>query len=251
MDVTGVAQTLTTGSMLVAIPLAALAGVVSFLSPCVLPLVPGYLSYMTGVAGAQVGTRKPKRSRAVLGALAFMLGVSVVFVSFGALFGGAGQRLIEHQRMIQMIMGVIVIILGLGFLGAIPALQREFRMHRMPTGTLVGAFMLGLLFAIGWTPCIGPALAAVQSMALSEASAARGALLSFVYVLGLGVPFIILGLMLEKSVSAVGALRRHSKLIMRFGGIMLIAIGLMQVTGYWNELMITLRVWAPQWAVPI
>ena len=251
MDVTGVAQTLTSGSMLIAIPLAALAGLVSFLSPCVLPLVPGYLSYMTGVAGAQVGTRKPKRSRAVLGALSFMFGVSVVFVSFGALFGGAGQRLIEHQRIIQMIMGIIVIVLGLGFLGLIPALQREFRMHRMPTGTLVGAFMLGLLFAIGWTPCIGPALAAVQSMALSEASAARGALLSFVYVLGLGVPFIILGLMLEKSVSAVGALRRHSKFIMRFGGVMLIAIGLMQVTGYWNELMITLRVWAPQWTVPI
>ena len=237
--------------MLIAIPLAAAAGVVSFLSPCVLPLVPGYLSYMTGVAGAQAGSRAPKRSRAVLGALSFMAGVSVVFVSFGALFGGAGQRLIEHQRMIQMIMGVIVIILGLGFLGLIPALQREYRMHRMPTGTLIGAFMLGLLFAIGWTPCIGPALAAVQSMALSEASAARGALLSFVYVLGLGVPFILLGLMMEKSVNAVGVLRRHSKLIMRFGGVMLIAIGLMQVTGYWNELMIDLRVWAPQWAVPL
>lgn len=251
MDVNGVTQTLTTGSMLVAIPLAALAGVISFLSPCVLPLVPGYLSYMTGVAGAQVGTRKPKRSRAVLGAISFMVGVSVVFVSFGALFGGAGQRLIEHQRIIQMVMGVIVIVLGLGFLGLIPALQREYRMHRMPTGTLVGAFMLGLLFAIGWTPCIGPALAAVQSMALSEANAMRGALLSFIYVLGLGVPFIILGAMLEKSVSAVGILRRHSKLIMRFGGVMLIAIGLMQVTGYWNELMVALRVWAPAWTVPL
>ncbi len=237
--------------MLIAIPLAALAGVVSFLSPCVLPLVPGYLSYMTGVAGAQATGRTPTRSRAVIGALAFMTGVAVVFVSFGALFGGLGQRLIEHQRIIQMVMGIIVIILGLGFLGLIPALQREFRMHRMPTGNLVGAFVLGLLFAIGWTPCIGPALAAVQSMALTEASAARGALLSFVYVLGLGVPFILLGMMLERSVRAVGALRRHSRLIMQFGGLLLIAIGLMQVTGYWNELMVTLRDWAPQWAVPL
>ena len=148
-------------------------------------------------------------------------------------------------------MGVLVVILGLGFLGVIPAMQRDIRIHRIPTGTLVGAFLLGAIFAIGWTPCIGPTLAAVQVMALSEASAVRGAILSSAYCLGLGLPFILLALFFERSIRAVAILRRHSRGIMYFGGVMLIVIGMLLVTGFWNELTIGLRIWASQWGVPI
>lgn len=246
-----VTETLTTGSLLAAIPLAFVAGLVSFLSPCVLPLVPGYVAFMTGVAGTNAQGRTKKRSRALVGTLSFITGLAVVFVSYGALFGGVGKVFIEHQRTIQIVMGALVIFLGLGFLGLIPALQREFRMHHKPTGTIAGAFLLGVLFAVGWTPCIGPALAAVQTMALSEANASRGALLSFTYVLGIGIPFLVVGVFLENSIRAVGALRKHSKLVTAIGGLLLIAIGVMQVTGMWNDLMVSLRVWASNWQVPI
>ena len=246
-----VTETLTAGSLLAAIPLAFAAGLVSFLSPCVLPLVPGYVAFMTGVAGTNAQGRTKKRSRALVGTLAFIAGLAVVFVSYGALFGGVGKVFIEHQRTIQIVMGALVIFLGLGFLGLIPALQREFRMHHKPTGTIAGAFLLGVLFAVGWTPCIGPALAAVQTMALSEANASRGALLSFTYVLGIGIPFLVVGVFLENSIRAVGALRKHSKLVTAIGGLLLIAIGVMQVTGMWNDLMVSLRVWVSNWQVPI
>ena len=253
MPINEIVETVTSGSLLLAIPLAFAAGLVSFLSPCVLPLVPGYLSYITGVAGARATAQRTpvSRSRAVWGSIIFVSGFSVVFVSYGALFGGIGQLLLEYQRTIQMVMGIVVVILGLGFLGAIPAIQRDIRIHRVPTGTLLGAFMLGALFAIGWTPCIGPTLAAVQGMALSEASALRGAILSAAYCMGLGLPFILIALFFERSIRTVKILRRHSKAIMHFGGVMLIVIGLLLVTGYWNEITIGLRVWAAEWGVPI
>jgi len=253
MIAAGIAEVVTSGSLLLAIPLAFAAGLISFLSPCVLPLVPGYLSYITGVAGARATSKRTSvsKSREVWGAIIFVAGFSVVFISYGALFGGIGQVLLEYQRSIQLVMGVLVVILGLGFLGVIPAMQRDIRIHRIPTGTLVGAFLLGAIFAIGWTPCIGPTLAAVQVMALSEASAARGAILSAAYCLGLGLPFIFLALFFERSIRAVSILRRHSRGIMYFGGVMLIVIGMLLVTGFWNELTIGLRVWASQWGVPI
>ena len=253
MPINEIVETVTSGSLLLAIPLAFAAGLVSFLSPCVLPLVPGYLSYITGVAGARATAQRTpvSRSRAVWGSMIFVSGFSVVFISYGALFGGIGQLLLEYQRTIQMVMGIVVVILGLGFLGAIPAIQRDIRIHRVPTGTLLGAFMLGALFAIGWTPCIGPTLAAVQGMALSEASALRGAILSAAYCMGLGLPFILIALFFERSIRTVKILRRHSKAIMHFGGVMLIVIGLLLVTGYWNEITIGLRVWAAEWGVPI
>jgi cytochrome c-type biogenesis protein len=253
MSVNEIVEIVTSGSLLLAIPLAFAAGLVSFLSPCVLPLVPGYLSYITGVAGARATAQRTSvsRSRAVWGSLVFVSGFSVVFISYGALFGGIGQLLLEYQRTIQMIMGVVVVILGLGFLGAIPAIQRDIRIHRVPTGTLFGAFLLGALFAIGWTPCIGPTLAAVQGMALTEASAVRGAILSSAYCLGLGLPFVFIALFFERSIRTVKVLRKHSRGIMYFGGVMLIVIGLLLVTGYWNDLTIGLRVWAADWGVPI
>lgn len=244
-----VAETLTAGSMLLAIPLAMAAGFVSFASPCVLPLVPGYLSYMTGVAG-QTG-RGPRRSRALLGTTAFIAGVAAVFVSFGAAFGGLGQLLLTHQRPIQVIMGSVVILLGLAFLGVVPFLRRELRWHRTPSGTVAGAAVLGVLFALGWTPCIGPALAAVQTMAMSEASAARGAVLGLAFCVGLGVPFVVLGLSMERAVRAVSWLRRHTVAITRVGGALLVGIGVLQVTGYWNTVTVYLRVWGAGWQVPL
>ena len=181
----------------------------------------------------------------------FIFGFSVVFISFGALFGGLGQTLLTHQRLLQSILGVVVIILGLGFIGVIPALQREVRLPHQPTGTLVGAFILGVVFAIGWTPCIGPTLGAVQALALQEASALRGAILSASYCLGLGLPFIVIGLMLERGVRSIKFLRKHSKLIMNIGGALLIGIGLLLVTGYWNDVTIWLRSLLPVWAAPL
>ena len=241
----------TSGSMIFAMAAAFFAGLLSFLSPCVLPLVPGYLSYMTGVAGARAQSRKVSvtRSRTLWGTLAFILGFSVIFVSYGALFGGLGHALLSQQRLIQQVMGVVIIVMGLGFLGLIPAFQREIRMHRIPSGTLLGAFALGAVFAIGWTPCIGPTLAAVQGLALSEGSAVRGAVLSAAYCVGLGFPFIVIGLMMERGFRAVKWLRKHSRQVMYVGGALLIFIGLLLVTGYWNTLTINLRVWTSQWWV--
>jgi len=236
------------GSMISGMVAAFIAGLISFLSPCVLPLVPGYLSYVTGVAGAQAKARKVivTRSRTLWGTLAFIAGFSCVFISFGALFGGLGHALLSHQRLIQQVMGVVIIVMGLGFLGVIPAFQREIRMHRIPSGTLLGAFALGAVFAIGWTPCIGPTLAAVQGLALTEGSAGRGAVLSAAYCLGLGFPFVIIGLMMERGVRAVKVLRKHSRTVMYVGGVLLIVIGLLLVTGYWNTLTVSMRVWASQ-----
>jgi len=240
----------TSGSMIFALAAAFAAGLISFLSPCVLPLVPGYLSYMTGVAGARAQSRKESvtRSRTLWGTLAFIAGFSCVFISYGALFGGLGHILLSHQRVIQQVMGVVIIVMGLGFLGLVPALQRDIRLHRMPSGTLLGAFALGALFAIGWTPCIGPTLAAVQGLALSEGSAARGAILSAAYCFGLGFPFIVIGLMMERGVRAIKFLRKHSRQVMYVGGVLLITIGLLLVTGYWNTLTVNMRVWTSQWA---
>jgi cytochrome c-type biogenesis protein len=239
----------TSGSMPIALLVAFAAGLISFLSPCVLPLVPGYLSYMTGVAGARAQSRKDSvtRSRTLWGTLAFIAGFSTVFISYGALFGGLGHALLSHQRLIQQVMGVVIIVMGLGFLGVIPAFQREIRIHRIPSGTLLGAFALGAVFAIGWTPCIGPTLSAVQGLAISEGSAVRGAILSAAYCLGLGFPFIVVGLLMERGVRALKFLRKHSRQVMYVGGVLLIVIGLLLVTGYWNTWTINLRVWATQW----
>jgi len=241
-------DTITSGSMILAMSVAFMAGLISFLSPCVLPLVPGYLSYMAGVAGARAQARQVPvtRSRTLWGTLAFIAGFSIVFISYGALFGGIGHSLLRHQRLIQQVMGVVIIVMGLGFLGLIPAFQREIRVHRIPSGTLLGAFVLGAVFAIGWTPCIGPTLAAVQGLALSEGSAVRGAILSASYCLGLGFPFIVIGVMMERGVRAIKVLRRHSRQVMYVGGVLLIAIGLLLVTGYWNTLTVDLRVWTSQ-----
>lgn len=235
--------TILTGSLALAIPIAFAAGLVSFLSPCVLPLVPGYMSYVTGLTGTELADDERKRSRVLLGSSLFVLGFSVVFVSYGLLFGGLGSILLERQLLIERVLGVVVIVMGLVFMGLIPGLQREYRIHRVPTYGLGGAPVLGVLFGLGWTPCIGPALGAVQTLAFTEGSAARGALLSFVYCIGLGLPFIIFGLGFRYAAGALGWVRCNYVWIMRVGGGLLVLIGVLLVTGGWNHVTIAMRDW--------
>ena len=254
----GIAETVASGSLLLALLLAFAAGVVSFASPCVLPLAPGYLSYVTGLTGAEIAgeerqgtTTVAVKSRVLLGSVLFVLGFSVVFVSYGLLFGGLGSLLLEYQAIISRVLGVIVIAMGLSFMGVIPGMQREWRMHRMPSYSVWGAPVLGVLFGLGWTPCIGPALTAVQSLAFTEASAARGALLSFVYCLGLGLPFILLGLLFRQAAGTLAWVRRHYALIMRIGGGLLVLIGLLLVSGVWDSITIWMRTLVPGFETPI
>jgi len=254
----GIAETVASGSLILAMLLAFAAGIVSFVSPCVLPLAPGYLSYVTGLTGAEIAgeerggtTTVVVKSRVLLGSVLFVMGFSVVFVSYGLLFGGLGSLLLEYQSIISRILGVIVIVMGLSFMGVIPGMQREWRMHRMPSYSVWGAPVLGVLFGLGWTPCIGPALTAVQSLAFTEGSAARGALLSFVYCLGLGLPFILLGLLFRQAAGTLAWVRRHYILIMRIGGGLLVAIGILLVSGLWDSITIWMRTLVPGFETPI
>ena len=232
------------GTLWLALPIAFTAGVIAFLSPCVLPLAPGYLSYVTGLTGAELAGDR-KRGTVLLGSLLFVLGFSVVFVSYGVLFGGVGETLLRYADVVSRVLGVLVILLGLAFMGDIPGLQREFRIHRLPRWGVAGAPLLGLLFGLGWTPCIGPTLAAVQTLAFTEASALRGAVLSFAYCLGLGLPFVILAVAFSRLAGAVSVLRRHSLVIMRVGGVLLVGVGVLLVTGLWNDLTVWLRITVP------
>lgn len=234
---------ITSGSLLFALPIAFAAGIVAFLSPCVLPLAPGYVSYITGLTGAELS--EGKKGRVLAGSLLFVLGFSVVFVSYGAFFGGVGSVLLEYADWINRILGVVVIVMGLAFMGVIPGLQREYRFHQVPKWGVAGAPLLGVAFGIGWSPCIGPTLTAVQSLAFTEASAARGALLSLVYSFGLGLPFILLGLLFTRAAGAIAFLRRHNLLIMRIGGAMLVLVGVLLLTGWWADFTIWLRVTMP------
>jgi cytochrome c-type biogenesis protein len=223
---------LLSGFLLVAFPIAILAGLISFLSPCVLPLVPGYLSFAAGYSKA--------KGRVFLGSILFVLGFSVLFISYGALFGGIGSRIATNDETITRILGIITILLGLIFMGSFP-MMRTFSPKIATNGGLIGAPLLGFLFGIGWTPCIGPALATVQTLAFQESSAARGAILSFGYCIGLGAPFIASGLYLDKSERLRKYLTKRGDLITKFGGALLILIGIAQILGLWTDLMISLR----------
>lgn len=242
-------ETVLSGALLLALPVALFGGLVSFFSPCVLPLVPGYLSYVTGVGGADL--KEARRGRMFLGALLFVLGFSAVFVTTGAFFGGLGSELLEHQRTLTRVFGVLTILLGLAFTGLLPRLmpQREFRLHVNPAIGLAGAPMLGVVFGIGWTPCIGPTLASVQFLAFNEATAARGALLTFVYCLGLGLPFIVAALAFRRTLGAFGWVKRHYLWVMRLGGGMLVATGLLLVTGLWADLVYEMQIWSSDFSV--
>jgi cytochrome c-type biogenesis protein len=229
------------GSLLLAVPVALVAGLVSFFSPCVVPLLPGYLSYTTGLSGADLASAR--RGRMLAGSLLFVLGFSFVFVSFGALFGAVGDWLWEYQRQVTVALGALTILLGIAFLGAVPWLQRDWRVHRVPAVGIAAAPLLGVLFGLGWTPCIGPTLSAITSLAVNEGSAERGALLSFVYCLGLGLPFVVAALAYRRMLGAVGWVRRHQQWVTRLGGLMLVAVGVLLVTGWWDVLVADLRNW--------
>lgn len=242
------AETVTSGSFLLAAVFAFAAGVVSFASPCVLPLVPAYLSYVTGLIGIDLGDAR--RGRLLLGTALFVAGFTVVFVSYGALFGGLGGLLLDHVDAITRVLGVFTIIFGLAFMGLIPWLNRDWHPARRASMGLVGAPLLGVLFGLGWTPCIGPTLAAVQTLAIDSASAGRGAALSAVYCIGLGLPFLLVALAFRKAFGAMAWMKRHYVLLMRIGGGMLVVLGLLMVTGLWQELSIQMRVWTTSFGVP-
>jgi cytochrome c-type biogenesis protein len=227
-------EAITSGPLWLAAPIALLAGLVSFFSPCVLPLLPAYLGIVSGSANT--------KSRMITGSLLFVAGFSVVFVALGAGFGGLGSIFSgEVKSWLQRGSGVIVLLLGIVLIGGFDFAQRTARLNIKPSAGLVGAPILGVVFGLGWTPCIGPALATVQTLAFSESSAFRGAVLSLGYCIGLGLPFIATGLFLDRSAGLRQFLTRNGRTISLIGGIFLIIIGLLQVSGLWNSLMIDLR----------
>ncbi|BDO43306.1 cytochrome c biogenesis protein CcdA [Cellulomonas sp. NTE-D12] len=261
-------QAVASGSLLLAVPVALLAGVVSFASPCVLPLVPGYLGYLgsalgvttrptallAGVPGApgaggaasasvdgQADERTAERAEAragrrrlLAGVGLFVAGFTVVFVAFGALAGTVGAALLHWQGPISRALGVVVALLGLAFLGFVPFLQQERRMHLAPRAGIWAAPILGLTFGLGWTPCIGPTLAAILALSLGDGSAARGAVLAAVFCAGLGLPFLLVALGVERMSRAMALVRRHRVAVTRIGGGLLVVLGLAMVTGVWS-----------------
>ena len=264
-----VADQVTDGSFVLAAAVAFLAGLVSFASPCVLPLVPGYLSFVTGLsglesaattgvdqegvdeegvdeegvdAGADRAAVATRLGPVLVGALGFVVGFSVVFVSFGAIFGGLGQLLRDHADTLTRVFGLVTVFLGLWFMGVFSGgtwLNRDLRIHQLPPPTVWGGPLLGAAFAFGWTPCIGPTLAAVLNLAASteRASAGRGALLALFYALGLGLPFLAFALLLDRAARVSAVLRRHARRVEVVGGALLVAVGVAQLTGTWGWLV--------------
>ncbi len=220
--------------MLLAIPLALLAGLLSFLSPCVLPLLPGYLGYVSGNA--------QRKSIVITGAVLFVLGFTAVFVLLGILAGAAGLVFLTTNPWVQIALGAIVVLLGFAMIGQVGFLQKTIKLPVTPKIGLVGAPVLGAVFAIGWTPCIGPTLASVLVLASDAGDPARGALLATVYSLGLGIPFILIAAGAGFAVNSVAFVKRHIRAFNIFGGALLIAIGLLMVTGLWNQLVYWLQV---------
>ena len=244
LDLASWAETAVGGSMALALPVALLAGMVSFFSPCVVPLLPGYLSYATGLGAAEVVEGSPRRGRMLAGASLFVLGFAVVFVITGVVAGSAGQLLAAYRDVITRVLGVVIIMLGLIFAGVLKIGQRDLRLHRVPAVGVAAAPLVGVVFALGWTPCLSPTLGVVVNLGFNEGTAVRGGLLGFVYALGLGIPFVIAGLAFTRMASAVAFLRERQQLVMQIGGALLIIVGLLLVTGAWNTLTAVLRQWA-------
>jgi cytochrome c-type biogenesis protein len=243
---TSFASIATSGPIVIAIGVAALAGLVSFLSPCVLPLVPGYLSYMTGLAGADLSDalNRPTaraRGRIAVGALLFIAGFSTVFVLINVLAAQVGRALLGNARVVELVAGILIIGLGLAFLGLIPGLQREFRFRRLPAAGLASAPLLGGVFALSWVPCLSPTLGAVLTLSGISGSVPRAITLALAYCLGLGLPFLAFGLGFRKLLGVTRAVRRNSPWVTRVGGGLLILVGLALATGVWDTFLIWLQ----------
>lgn len=237
-------STVLSGSLLLALPVALLAGAVSFFSPCVVPLLPGYVSYMTGLSGAALESSGVRvRGRMLLGALLFVLGFTLVFLTFGVMFGALGGWFTEHQVIITRVVGAVTILLGLAFLGWVPFLRRDVRVHRLPAVGLAAAPLFGIVFGLAWTPCIGPTLGAVFTLAFNEGTAQRGAVLALAYSLGLGLPFLVAALAFRRMLTAVSWVRRHQAWVTRLGGVLLIVVGILLVTGVWDIAAARMRSW--------
>lgn len=247
------------GSMVLALPVAALAGLLSFFTPCSLPLVPGYLSYVAGMAGfgpesGEAGTLRPPRARLVLGTALFVAGFALVFTSYGVALGSLGSLLLEHQETVWRVSGVVTIVLGLLFAGAaarVPGVRRTLRPRFAPRAGLAGAPVLGSVFAVGWTPCMGPALAAVLTLSTSAASAERGAVLSLAYALGLGLPFLVAAFTVGSAMKVFTGVRRRARSIAAAGGSMMVVLGVLQVAGVWAVLVASLQGLIVDWQAPL
>lgn len=252
------ADVASTGPLVLAIAAAALAGLVSFLSPCILPLIPGYLSYVTGLAGSDldaakapepaaggggvaVATRTRAKGRILAGTSLFVLGFSVMFSLMAALVANIGMTMQTHRQTVNIILGVLVIVLGLAFLGLVPGLQREIRIHKLPNAGLLGAPVFGALFAVSWIPCVGPTLGAVLGLATTAGQTDRAVTLALAYSLGLGVPFVLFGLFFRHLLGVFKAVRRNSRWVTRIGGALLILVGVTLVTGGWDSFLIWLQ----------
>ncbi|QTX03616.1 cytochrome c biogenesis CcdA family protein [Agromyces archimandritae] len=224
------------GQLLAAVPIAIAAGLVSFLSPCVLPLVPGYLGYLGGFteASADAETARRGRRRLLLGVLLFIAGFTVVFMTFNVLAGAAGVWFKVYGDLITRLLGIVLIGLGLVFIGQFTFMQRTFKPSWRPATGLVGAPLLGVVFGLGWTPCMGPTLAVVMSLSFNGESVWRAVILGLAYCIGLGIPFLIVALGFGWVASSMAWVRRHIRAINIVGGALLIVIGVLMLTGLWN-----------------
>lgn len=237
------AEVINSGSIWLAMPVALLAGLVSFLSPCVLPLVPGYLGYVSGLTG--VDLENQRRGRMFAGIGLFVLGFSVVFVLIGAIFGQLGAWLMGPDGgWVTQVLGAVVILMGVVFLGGMSWFQGEAKIHAKPPAGLWGAPILGVTFGLGWAPCIGPTLSAVLALSYWDGStAAKGAFLTFIYCLGLGLPFLLIALGVRRGLGALAFFRKHRRGLQYFGGGMLIVLGLLMVSGLWGTWINQLQFW--------